>query len=854
MTSPSNSRPCGTTAAGRRGMLTAKPFGRYGRREGTNWWKSQVVDKNSTATELARVRARLAELDAEQRQLQQALSALEAQQAAETALLAKRPSFENAPVTNTSTSGEKVELFRRLFAGRPDVFPVRWENRKTGRAGYSPACFNEWVKGICGKPTVKCGDCMHQRFIPPDVGIIERHLRGGDGHSADFVAGVYPLLRDDTCWFLAADFDKASWAEDASALLETCRAKGVPAALERSRSGNGGHVWIFFAEPVSARAARQLGSALITETMEKRPEIGFASYDRLFPNQDTMPLGGFGNLIALPLQYFARRDGNSVFLDPDLRPYDDQWAYLSTLPRMPTEAVANIVAAAEASGQVLAVRMPVEDEDADEPWKMSPSRRTKAKPAGVVIPDTIKVTVADQVYIDRTGLPSAMIAQLVRAAAFQNPEFYRAQAMRLPTFGKPRVVSCAELHPRQIALPRGCFDEVIEILAEHGAKAELNDHRSEGTPLPDTVQFLGELRPPQQRAFEALTAHDTGVLAATTAFGKTVVASALIGHRARNTLILVHRRELLDQWVVRLKTFLQIDPKQIGTIGSGKRKPTGVIDVALIQSLVRNGEVDDIVADYGQLIVDECHHLSAASFELVARRSKARFVVGLSATVARKDGHHPIIFMQCGPVRHQVHAKTQAAESGIRHRARERHTRFKLPEVLAMAERPSMPAIYAALADDVDRNDQIFDDVLKSLEAKRSPIVLTERKDHLDYLHQRFSKFAKNLVVLRGGMSAKDRKAAAAALNVADHEERLILATGRYIGEGFDDPRLDTLFLTMPIAWKGTLAQYVGRLHRQHDGKKDVLVVDYVDSAVPVLGRMAAKRRSGYRALGYVME
>ncbi len=332
------------------------------------------------------------------------------------------------------------------------------------------------------------------------------------------------------------------------------------------------------------------------------------------------------------------------------------------------------------------------------------------------------------------------------------------------------------------------------------------------------------------------------------------MAAALIAHRARNTLVLVHRRELLNQWVERLKSFLQIDPKLIGTIGGGKRKPTGVIDVALIQSLVRKGEVDDIVADYGHLIVDECHHLSASSFELVARRSKARYVTGLSATVARKDGHHPIIFMQCGPVRHQVSAKSQAAESGIHHRARERHTRFRLPEPLAMAERPSIPAIYAALAEDPARNDLIFDDVLKSLEAKRSPIVLTERKDHLQYLQDRFSRFAKNIIVLRGGMSAKDRKAAHAGLTVDDDEERLILATGRYIGEGFDDARLDTLFLTMPIAWKGTLAQYVGRLHRQHDGKKDVLVVDYVDSSVPVLSRMAAKRRTGYRALGYVME
>ncbi len=805
-----------------------------------------------TAANLARVRARLVDLDAERAQLQREMAVLEGRLAADSTV--KQPLFENAPVTNASPSRDKVDLFRHLFAGRPDVFPVRWENRKADRSGYSPACANEWVKGICGKPKVKCGECPHQKFIPPNDGVIERHLRGDDGRGGDFVAGVYPLLPGDTCWFLAADFDKASWAEDASALLETCRVKGVPAALERSRSGNGGHVWIFFAEPVSARLARQLGSALITETMERWPEIGFASYDRLFPNQDTMPLGGFGNLIALPLQNTARKVGNSVFVDADMRPYDDQWAYLSSLPRMTKGAVTAFAEAAEHSGRVLSVRMPVEDEQADEPWKMPPSRRSTPRRLEVPIPQTIKVTVADQIYIDRSDLPSAMIAQLMRLAAFQNPEFYRAHAMRLPTFGKPRIVSCAELHPRHVALPRGCFDEVTGFLSDHGATVEVDDLREDGAPLPETVRFRGELRQQQLGAFDALAEHDTGVLAATTAFGKTVVASALIAHRARNTLVLVHRRELLSQWVERLGSFLQIDPKLIGIIGAGKRKPTGVIDVALIQSLVRKGEVDDIVADYGHLVVDECHHLSAASFELVARRSKARYVTGLSATVARKDGHHPIIFMQCGPVRHQVSAKSQAAENDLRHRARERHTRFRLPEALAMTERPSMPAIYAALAEDEVRNDLIFDDVLKSLEARRSPIVLTERKDHLDYLQQRFSRFAKNIVALRGGMSAKDRKIAHAALTVTDSEERLILATGRYIGEGFDDARLDTLFLTMPIAWKGTLAQYVGRLHRRHDDKKDVLVVDYVDSAVPVLARMAAKRRTGYRALGYVME
>ena len=810
------------------------------------------MDENDASKEIASIRRRLADLNAERMSLERKLETLE-QKLISDCRPSQRAPFADAPVTNSSSSAEKIELFRRLFAGRPDVFPVRWENRKSGGSGYSPACSNEWARGICGKPKVKCGECLHQAFVPPSEDIIEKHLRGGGVRSGDFVAGVYPLLQDETCWFLAADFDKDSWADDARALLSTCHAKGIAAALERSRSGNGGHVWIFFSEPVPARTARQMGSALITETMEKRPEIGFKSYDRFFPNQDTMPLGGFGNLIALPLQRKARESGNSIFVDKDLRPYDDQWAYLSSLPRLSADMAFKIADEAELSGRVLGVRMPVDDEHADEPWKMSPSRRSAPRRIEAAIPRSVRIVVADQVYIDRTKLPSALIAQLIRLAAFQNPEFYRAQAMRLPTFGKPRVVSCAELFAQHVALPRGCLEEAIDLIKSHGAVADLEDLREIGTALPESLSFRGELRRPQLAAFDALVAHENGVLAATTAFGKTVVAAALVAHRARNTLILVHRRELLNQWVERLRTFLQIDPKQIGTIGGGKRKPTGVIDVALIQSLVRKGEVEDIVADYGHLIIDECHHLSAASFELVARRSKARYVVGLSATVARKDGHHPIIFMQCGPVRHRVDARVQAAERGIRHRARDRSTQFELPASLASAERPSMPAIYAALAHDDGRNDLIFDDVLKSLEARRSPIVLTERKDHLDYLQKRFSPFVRNLVVLRGGMSATDRKTANTALSVSDDHERLILATGRYIGEGFDDPRLDTLFLTMPIAWKGTLAQYVGRLHRAHDGKRDVLVVDYVDQTVPVLARMAGKRRAGYRALGYVI-
>ena len=577
-----------------------------------------LMDDRENGDEIAHILGRLESLDAERAELKAKLERLERDQAQlirpdhQAVLVADPPT-----VTAASSTKDKVAFFRRLSAGRPDVFPIRWDNQKSGRSGYSPACANEWVKGACGKPQVKCGECPHQAFIPVSDEVIERHVRGGGGgarSAGDFVAGVYPMLTDETCWFLAADFDEESWAADASAMVETCHLKGVPAALERSQSGNGGHVWIFFSEPVAARTARQLGAAIVTETMERRPEIGFSSYDRFFPSQDTMPIGGFGNLIALPLQPRARERGNSIFVDGELRPHDDQWAFLSSLPRLSAGAASRIVADAEARGRVLGVRMPVEDEDADEPWRMTPSRRRPPGPINSPLPAKLVVVVADQVYVDRTGLPPEMAARLVRLAAFQNPEFYRAQSMRLPTFGKPRIISCAELHPRHIGLPRGCLDEVVDLLGAHGVDVAVDDQRNAGAALPAEVSFQGVLQGPQAKAFDALIEHDNGVLAATTAFGKTVVAAAVIARRARNTLVLVHRRELLNQWVERLTTFLNINPKDIGTIGGGRRRPTGIIDVALIQSLVRRDEVSDLVADYGHLVIDECHHLSAASF------------------------------------------------------------------------------------------------------------------------------------------------------------------------------------------------------------------------------------------------
>ncbi len=799
------------------------------------------------------LKQRLEALESERRELLSELARLQRNEDA--VAEAGVASAATGSVNAASAAAGKIKLFRSLFRGREDVFPRRWQNANSGKSGYSPVCRNEWVRGICEKPRVKCGECPHQAFVAVTDNVVRCHLQGTDrdssgrGSGSEYIAGVYPLLPDETCWFLAIDFDKQSWQIDARAFVDACRAHQIDAALERSRSGQGAHVWIFFAEPVPAVDARKLGALLVTSAMERRPDIGFESYNRFFPSQDTRPVGGFGNLIALPFQDGPRRLGNSVFVDDEWVPYEDQWVYLSSIRRVSYAEVLSLVGAASAAGRIVGVRFPVDD-DNDEPWRLPPSRRTADPPVrDKTLPERVKVVLGNQVYVDRSALPAPLVARCIRLAAFQNPEFYAAQAMRLPTFGKPRVISCAELFPSHVALPRGSLDSVLDLMNEHGIRPDIQDERESGTPL--DAKFLGQLTEEQESAAAALLPHECGVLAAATAFGKTVVASRVLAARGRNTLILVHRRQLMDQWVARLSAFLEIEPKRIGTIGGGKKKPTGFIDVALIQSLVRKGEVSDVVANYGHLIVDECHHLPAVSFEAVARQSKARFVLGLSATVTRKDGHHPIVFMQCGPVRYRVDARKQAAVRPFAHKVVFRSTGFAAAEP-ATAGVARIQGLYGLMAKDSARNDLIFDDVLLALEAGRSPVILTERKDHLLYFADRLSNFAKNVIVFHGGMKAKAQKESERALKeVPDSEERVLLATGRYLGEGFDDARLDTLFLTMPISWRGLLSQYAGRLHRLHPTKRDVMIYDYVDAREPMLLSMSLKRRAGYRMLGY---
>jgi superfamily II DNA or RNA helicase/very-short-patch-repair endonuclease len=586
--------------------------------------------------------------------------------------------------------------------------------------------------------------------------------------------------------------------------------------------------------------------------MEGRPEIGLASYDRLFPNQDTMPKGGFGNLIALPLQKKPRAAGNSVFLDEHFQPYKDQWAFLTSVRKITRAQAETLAREAERRGRVTGVRLAFEEEDEDLPWTTPPSRRRKDPPIAGPLPKTLELVLGDQIYIAKEHLAPSLRNRLLRLAAFQNPEFYRAQQMRLSTFGKPRVIHCAEDGPKYLALPRGCLGETQDLLSSLGIGVSVRDERFGGTPL--DVRFHGELRPEQQLAANAMAAHDIGVLAATMAFGKTVVAAWLIARRGVNSLVIVHRQQLLEQWVERLASFLDVPAKSIGKLGGGRKSLTGRIDVALMQSLARKGVVHDCVGSYGHLVVDECHHIPASSFELVARRAKARYVTGLSASTTRKDGHQPIIFMQCGPVRYRVNARQQGASRPFTHHVLVRPTGFRAPDKAAADSRAEFQQLYEALTQDPGRNQLICRDVIAAVQAGRFPLVLTERTEHLQFLATQLSAAIPHVITLQGGMGRKQIQAAMASLAQApDGGGRALLATGRYIGEGFDEPRLDTLFITLPVSWRGTIAQYVGRLHRLHTGKREVQVYDYADLDVPMLARMFDRRCAGYEAVGYTL-
>lgn len=728
---------------------------------------------------------------------------------------------------------QKVQIFMVLFRGRTDVYPLRWESAN-GKSGYSPSCANEWKRGLCHKPKVKCGDCAQRSLLPVTEKVIFDHLSG------KLCIGVYPLLPDDTCHFLAMDFDEKEWRADVTALMQSCREFSIPAAVEISRSGNGAHVWLFFSSPVPAVEARRLGAALISHACSHSRQLALSSYDRFFPNQDTLPKGGFGNLIALPLQKGPRAQGHSVFVDEHFIPYGDQWHFLASMPKLTPSMLAELIPQVSGGGYPLDVAFAFHEEQ-ERPWE--PAQSSSIRIPGS-LPASLTIVQADRIYFAKENLPQPLLNRLIRLAAFQNPEFYKAQAMRMPVWNKPRIIGCAENFSKHIALPRGCLEVIIALLEKNDVRPILQDERVSGRRI--TAKFLGKLKKEQKDAVRAMCEQDIGVLHAPTAFGKTVVGAALIAKRKVSTLVLVHRAELLSQWQERLQEFLALgDP--IGIIGGGKRKQSRCIDIALLQTLARDDDIKDFLDNYGQIIVDECHHISAFSFESVLRQARAKYVVGLTATPTRRDGHQPIIFMQCGGIRHTA-ARPKGSVATF-----EVHPKFS--KASYCLEEASIQEIFSALIADATRNKNITSDVLNAYTEGRKILLLTERTEHLSHLYSLLDQNIEHLFVLHGRLPKKQRHLTLQALSELDgNAPRVLLATGKLIGEGFDHSPLDTMFLTMPISWKGTLQQYAGRLHREHAGKRDVRIYDYVEMDNAMLRRMWEKRLKGYASLGYAVQ
>ena len=774
--------------------------------------------KSDSFQSIAEIDARLAELEQEKKRL-----------------LALREQLQQ-PLPNSSDSTlyspeQKIAIFRGLFRGRTDIFANRWQN-KQGRSGYSVACNNEWVQGICHKPRIKCQDCNHRQFTELNDQIIYRHLAGQQ------VVGLYPLMHDNTCYFLAADFDKGQWQEEVKAMSKACHSFEIPHAIEISRSGNGAHLWIFFNEKIPAREARLLGFGLLDKAMEYYPNLSFDSYDRLFPNQDILPEGGFGNLIALPLQKEARSSGNSSFVDNDLNVIQDQWQHLAQIESIAHNTLTKRLTQISPNSALFKEQEVIENRP---PWEVT----AKAKPLMLESsPKEVSVTLANHVYFDLSEMPGTLAARLRRLASFSNPVFFKTQALRFSTHGIPRFISCARIEQGYLAIPRGCLDDALELLSENQIEVQINDQRETGTKLKATKSLVN-LRKNQQAAVRAMSKHDAGILLAPTAFGKTVTAIGMITKRKANTLILVHSRQLLDQWRERLKSFLP--DTDVGIIGGGKKKPTGIIDIATYQSLInkKDNTVSELVQDYGHVIVDECHHVSAPRFEMVLNEVRAKYVLGLTATPERQDGHQKIIFMAAGPIRHKVKSTT---EEKFEQRVVV-HQLYDNPpgQLIHSAERPKISDAYRWIMENDERTQRIVNDVLACIQQSKHPIVLTERREHAETINAMLQESRVDSIVLKGAMRASERKAVEEQLPNA----QVVVATGKYAGEGFDLPRLDTLLLAMPIAWKGSLAQYAGRIHRESDGKKRVTIYDYVDCSLPMLKRMFNKREKSYKAMGY---
>ena len=748
----------------------------------------------------------------------------------------------------------RLDIFKGLFRGREDVFAKRFVS-KTGKAGYQPVCRNRWSDG-CVEHKYKCEGCPFREFLPFEESVIRRHL---DKNATEKdVIGIYPILEDNTVYFLCADFDDKNcehgYQDDVLSYLRICKEWGIPAYIERSRSGKGAHVWIFFDEPILAADARRLGFAIIGAAMESNVRLDMKSYDRFLPNQDFLPKGGFGNLIALPLQGLSRKSGNSVFVDESFEAYQDQWSLLSSARKLTVSELKAILANN-------AYQIELSSSSETKPWETP-------KPDRISFEDfqsPVKLIKANGVYVPIKSVSGKVLRHLKGLASFRNPKYYELLNARKPLYHTPSLVSCYEMTEDYLKLPRGCEDAVIELLQSNFSAWEDDDQTNAGRTI--NVSFSGELRPEQEAAVQRLLAYNNGVLAATTAFGKTVAAIGMIARRKTNTLILVHSKALLEQWKEEIEKFLILNEPElaseekkgrgrktafspIGLLDGSRNTLHGIIDIAVFNSALSADGVKPFVRNYGMVIADECHHSGAIGYERVLKYVNARYVYGLSATPTRHDGMTPIVFMQCGPIRYKSDAKAQMARQSFSRVLIPRFTSFR-----AIEEKGNGLQYLGDLANDRARNELIVQDVVSELNKGRTPIILTKRKDHISILADMLAPYCRNVVKLIGTASAMEKRKAMDRLkSIPETEPLIVVATGKYVGEGFNYPRLDTLFIALPVAYPNIVQQYTGRLHRDYEGKTEVRVYDYIDIHVPVIANMYGKRLKCYAPIGYARQ